>query len=343
MYEGRDYVSPCSAVLAPKVRSRISKTLVKGMLHGTGLMKQFAKKLAIKIPSINRVLRERDDLRKLLKKSMWRPAGHFYSPIPSIDEVRDNDEGIFRVPTEIPSINLNEEEQMQFFDAFKEYYKELPFKEEKTDGLRYYFDNNSSYSYSDAICLYAMIRHVRPKNIIEIGSGYSSCVTLDTNELFFQNTIDCTFIDPHPERLLSLIKEDDKNNVTIVPTKLQDVVLEKFSSLLKNDILFIDSTHVSKVHSDVNYIFFEILPSLNSGVFIHFHDIFYPFEYPREWIYEGRAWNEDYLLHAFLQYNNSFKIIFFNTFLERFFEEKFKASMPLCMKNPGGSIWLRKM
>ena len=305
-------------------------------------MKQFVKKLAIRIPPIKHILRERDELRESLEKSTWRPAGHFSSPIPSIAEIKENDERIFRVPRGIPGINLNEEEQMQFFEAFKEYYKELPFKKEKTEGLRYYFDN-PNYSYSDAISLYAMIRHVRPKNIIEVGVGHSSCLILDTNELFFENTIACTFIDPSPDRLLSLIKEEDKRKVTIIPTRLQEVALEKFSCLLKDDILFIDSTHVSKVHSDVNYIFFEILPSLNSGVLIHFHDIFYPFEYPRAWIYEGRAWNEDYLLHAFLQYNSSFKIIFFNTFLERFFEQKFTASMPLCMKNPGGSIWLRKM
>jgi len=301
--------------------------------------------LAKRIPPIKRLLQERDKLRELLnesKKSLWAPPGHFYSPIPSIDEIRENEEKIFQVPGKIPAIDLNEEEQMLFFDAFREYYKELPFKYEKTAGLRYYF-NNPNYSYSDAICLYAMIRHVKPKRVIEVGSGYSSGVTLDTNELFFENRIACTFIEPHPELLLSLLKEGDKETVKIIPSKLQEVDLDQFSSLLENDILFIDSTHVSKVNSDVNYIFFEILPSLNSGVYIHFHDIFYPFEYPKEWFYEGMAWNENYLLHAFLQYNSSFKIVFFNTFLEYFFADKFIADMPLCMKNPGGSIWLRKM
>jgi hypothetical protein len=305
-------------------------------------MMPFARNLARRIPAINRVLKERNELRELLKQAALVPPGHFSSSITSIAEVRENDKKIFRVPRLIPGIDLNEDEQMQFFEAFKEYYKDLPFGEKKTEGLRYYFDN-PSYSYSDAICLYAMIRHVRPKNIIEIGSGHSSCVTLDTNELFCENTIVCTFIDPYPENLLSLITKADKSKVAIVPAKLQEVALEMFSSLRENDILFVDSTHVSKIYSDVNYLFFEILPCLNSGVLIHFHDIFYPFEYPRAWIYEGRVWNEGYLLHAFLQYNTSFKIIFFNTFLEIFFEEKFKASMPLCLKNPGGSIWLRKM
>lgn len=304
-------------------------------------MKQIIKGLVKRIPPLKRLVQERDEARELLNK-LSVPPGHFYSPFPSIDEVKENEESIFLVPRELPAVDLNGEEQMQVFDVFKGYYKDLPFKDEKTDGLRYYF-NNPNYSYSDAICLYAMIRHVKPKRVIEIGSGYSSCVTLDTNELFFQGTVACTFIEPYPELLLSLITDADKEAVNIIPTKLQEINLEQFSSLQENDILFIDSTHVTKVNSDVNYIFFEILPSLNSGVYIHFHDIFYPFEYPKEWIYEGRAWNEDYMLRAFLQYNSSFKIVFFNTFLEHFFAEKFIADMPLCMKNTGGSIWLRKI
>ena len=131
-----------------------------------------------------------------------------------------------------------------------------------------------------------------------MGSGYSSCVILDTNELFFNNNISCIFIEPYPQLQESLLKENDKDKIEIIPKRLQDVEVSKFSSLSSGDILFVDSTHVSKVDSDVNYIFFEILPSLTNGVYIHFHDIFYPFEYPKEWIYEGRAWNENYILRA---------------------------------------------
>jgi hypothetical protein len=187
-----------------------------------------------------------------------------------------------------------------------------------------------------------MIRHARPKRIIEVGSGYSSCVTLDTNELFFDNSIDATFIEPTPDLLLSLIKEIDKQRMRLIPSNLQEVDIATFADLDANDILFIDSTHVSKVYSDVNRIFFEILPRLASGVLIHFHDIFYPFEYPRAWVYENRAWNELYLLRAFLQYNSSFRVILFNTFLEHFFRDYFAANMPLCLRNPGGSIWIQK-
>ncbi len=274
---------------------------------------------------------------------MWVPLNHYYSPIPSIEEIKLKEKEIFNsVPKEIPSVDLNEEEQINLFNKFKEYYKEWPFEADKKENLRYFFEN-PAYSHSDAIFLYCMIRHAQPKKIIEVGSGYSSCVILDTNELFFDNAISCTFIDPNPELLQSLIKDSDKDRIEIIPKKIQDVDINKFSDLSADDILFIDSTHVSKVNSDVNYIFFKILPYIKSGVYVHFHDVFYPFEYPKKWIYEGRAWNEAYLLRAFLQYNNTFKIQFFNTFLEHFYKNEFNNEMPVCMKNPGGSIWIKKI
>ena len=93
-----------------------------------------------------------------------------------------------------------------------------------------------------------------------------------------------TFIDPYPDLIISLIKENDKDNIKIIPSRLQDFDLREIETLESRDILFIDSTHVSKVNSDVNHIFFNIIPHLSPGVYIHIHDIFYPFEYPKDWI-----------------------------------------------------------
>ncbi|MCA1591420.1 MAG: class I SAM-dependent methyltransferase [Acidobacteria bacterium] len=165
---------------------------------------------------------------------------------------------------------------------------------------------------------------------------------MDTNEFFLDNTVSCTFIDPRPELLLSLIKEGDFLQIKVIGEKIQDVDMSVFSELGEGDVLFIDSTHVAKALSDVNHIFFEILPRLRRGVLIHIHDIFYPFVYPRDWELEGRGWNEAYVLRAFLQFNSSFRIYFCNTFLEYFHDTQFKKEMPLCMKNTGGSIWLEK-
>ncbi|MDP3518433.1 MAG: class I SAM-dependent methyltransferase [Pseudohongiella sp.] len=270
------------------------------------------------------------------------PPGHYYSPIPDLDEIQQDDVKIFgNVPTLIPGLDLLESEQLALLNEFVAFYKDMPFKAHKQEGLRYHFEN-PSYAYSDAIMLHCMIRHLKPKRLIEVGSGYSSCVTLDTNELFFDGAIHTTFIEPYPDLFMSLIKDSDKRAVTIIPTRLQDVDLSVFDALQANDILFIDSTHVSKIHSDVNYIVFEILPRLAPGVYVHFHDIFFPFEYPREWVYEGRAWNEAYLLRAFLQYNSQFSMVLMNTYMAYFHGDFFQEHMPLCLRNAGGSIWIRK-
>jgi len=224
--------------------------------------------------------------RKLLQADRKDPEfvqpGHFYSPIPDLEQVRHDEQKIFRiVEKEIPGIDLHEDDQLGLLKQFRKYYKEIPFGPHKKDKLRYYFEN-SYYTYSDAIFLYFMIRHASPANIIEIGSGFSSCIILDTNDIFFDGSISCKFIEPFPERLVSLLKHEEKNKTDIFKMRLQDVDLNLFTSLSDGDILFIDSTHVSKVASDVNYIFFDILPILKSGVYVHFHDIFFPFEYPKE-------------------------------------------------------------
>ncbi|MGI8640396.1 MAG: class I SAM-dependent methyltransferase [Pyrinomonadaceae bacterium] len=284
------------------------------------------------VPALRRIWNER--------KLLWQPPGHFYSPIPSNEDISAH-QASFIIPKNIPGIDLNEPEQWRYYDFIKSFYAEMPFPETKTDGIRYSFDG-PNYGYSDAICYYGMIRHLKPRRIVEIGSGYSSCVALDTNELFLSGSMELTCIEPYPELLLSIIKEEDQTAMSIIPSKLQDVNLETFSALAAGDILFVDSTHISKLASDVNRILFEILPALNSGVFIHFHDIHYPFEYIPEWVEQNRAWNEAYLLRAFLQYNEAFEIVFFNTYLEHSYPERFIKDMPLCMKNVGGSIWLRK-
>lgn len=306
------------------------------------MINNYIKKLPVFKELIYKIDKLHSAISALKQNSLFVPPGHFYSPIPSIQDIKQNEDRIFReMPREIPGIDLKEKEQLKLLHLFKPLYDEIPFYSEKSDDLRYYF-NNPSYAYSDAIFLYCMIRHIKPKQIIEVGSGHSSCVSLDTNELYFDNKIKTTFIEPYPEFLLSLIKQEDNSRSNIISTNLQDVSLDKFSALKENDILFIDSTHVAKVDSDVNYIFSEILPVLSEGVYIHFHDIFFPFEYPKEWILENRAWNEAYMLKAFLEYNSSFEIVLFNTFLSHFHMDYFKDNMPLCLKNTGGSIWLKK-
>ena len=281
------------------------------------------------------------ELANLKRNKFYVPPGHFASPIPSLDEIGRNDARIFgAVPRHIPGIDLRESEQLALLERLVPYYAAMPFWPHKTEGLRYYFEN-ASYSYSDAIVLHCLMRLLKPRRIIEVGSGFSSCMMLDTNERFFGGSIATTFIEPYPALLLSLI--DEKETIRLIPSNLQDVDLGEFDALAANDILFIDSTHVGKIDSDVNRVFFDILPRLAPGVYVHFHDIFYPFEYPKGWVYEGRGWNEAYMLRAFLQFNSEFRVVLMNTFMELFHAAFFTQKMPLCLKNPGGSIWIQKL
>jgi predicted O-methyltransferase YrrM len=281
-----------------------------------------------------------EEFKMKTKNTEFFPPGHYYSAIPSME-----DREIFLAQRlteqEILGINQQAERQFDLLKQFRDYYEECPFGDEKSGELRYYYVN-PSYSYTDALTLYSMLRTFQPHQIIEIGSGYSSAAMLDTAERFLDDRVHFTFIEPYPQLLHSLLKEKDKKH-TILGVKLQDVDKDIFRSLEANDILFVDSTHVSKLGSDVNRIMFEILPILKQGVLVHFHDIFWPFEYPSDWVKKGFAWNEAYLLRAFLEFNENFEVLFFSSFLHHYHRAWFEEHMPLCLKNAGGNIWLRRI
>jgi predicted O-methyltransferase YrrM len=285
---------------------------------------------------------ERDRLRaELAHWKTWMSPGHFYSPIPSLDEIRAREEELFGTPaSSLPGVDLRAEEQLALLRELARFYPEMPFPRKQSPETRYWFEN-WAYSYADAIYLYSMLRHLQPRRIIEVGSGFSSAAMLDTADRWLPET-SFTFIDPDTTTLDALLRPPDRERVTVVRSRLQEVPLATFDTLTANDILFIDSTHVSKTGSDVNRIVFDILPRLASGVSIHFHDVFYPFEYPKEWVYEGRAWNEDYILRAFLEFNDAFEIVLFGTWLARFHRDLLAELMPLTLENPGGSLWLVK-
>jgi hypothetical protein len=269
------------------------------------------------------------------------PPGHFYSPLPSVEDIEEFGRRI--LPTEaLPSVDLNEAGQLAMLEELAPFYPSMPFTDEDSPGLRYRFDN-VSYSYADGIFLHTILRHLRPRRVIEVGSGYTSALILDTNEHFLENAVECTFIEPHPDLLLSLINDGDRKRSKVMQSRLQDVDLALFDTLEAGDILFIDSTHVSKVNSDVNRVFFEILPRLAPGAMVHIHDVFPSFEYPLDWLRQGRAWNEQYVLRAFLQFNSSFQVRLFGSHMIKRYPEWFRTHMPLCLRNPGGAFWMERV
>lgn len=280
-------------------------------------------------------------------KTGFRSPGHYYSPYPDTTLLREKKDLIFNRNPDItlPGIELRPGEQFDLLKELSGHYSTDMFPLDQTKGARFYFDNQY-FCFSDAIFLSSMIQHLKPKKIIEIGSGFSSAVMLDVNEKYFSNKINLTFVEPFPEeRLDSLVLPTD--NYVIIKDIVQNISSDLFSGLQENDILFIDSSHISKTYSDVNYLIFNILPNLKKGVVIHFHDIFFPFEYPSEWIIDQqRGWNEAYLLRSFLQFNSDFRIELFTSYLERKYKDWFLANMPICLNQheqwpkPDGSHYL---
>jgi predicted O-methyltransferase YrrM len=181
-----------------------------------------------------------------------------------------------------------------------------------------------------------------PKRVIEVGSGFSSALMLDVNDRFLNGQTEFTFIDPNGERLNEVLRPNDFSKARIIAQAVQRVPLSIFQELQANDILFIDSSHVSKAGSDVNYLYFEVLSRLAPGVLVQVHDVFWPFEYPCDWIREGRAWNEAYLLRAFLSFNANFEIVFWAPYAAERWRDLIASRMPDYMENTGASLWLRR-
>lgn len=229
-----------------------------------------------------------------------RPFNHFESPYPDLKYIFSQEDKLFSKDVEVKDVNLNELFQISLFDKMKKIYADMPdWTAEKIEKYRYYFKNDH-FSLSDAKLLNFMIRENRPKRIVEIGSGMSTCVMLDTNDNNLEYSLDITCIEPYPERLMANIKNEDVKRIQIHRNFVQDIDENEFANLEENDILFIDSSHVVRTGGDVNYEYFNILPKLKKGVIIHIHDMFWPFEYPKDWVKQGRVYGELYLVRALL-------------------------------------------
>ncbi len=271
------------------------------------------------------------------------PPGHFYSPI--VDPIEADrylaSTEAHPPPGSVPGVALDRAAMIRTWQNLLPFLATIPFPGPKGSQLRYCFDN-PAYSWGDDSVLHAMLRLHRPKRLIEIGSGWSSACTLDTVDRYLDGACDLTFVDPHPQQLRDILG-DAASRVRILEMPVQHVPLSAFEALEAGDILFIDSTHVVRTGSDVCFELFEILPRLARGVLVHIHDIFWPFEYPREWVVdENRSWNELYAVRAFLSYNDSWRIILFNDYLAKLERPMVERTYPQFMRNSGGALWLQR-
>ncbi len=270
------------------------------------------------------------------------PIGHFYSPIANPDDLRAREARIWATCDEMPGIDLNVPSQLALLQALAPYPAELQWPIKQPTTPTQYFYGNDQYPVLDAEFLYAVLRHFKPKAMIEVGSGFSSLITAEVNRRHLNGMLEFSCIEPYPRPFLVAGVE---GITQLVRKRVEDVELSFFDRLNAGDILFIDSSHVSKAGSDVNYLFFEILPRLRPGVMVHIHDIFLPDEYPKSWVIEqGRNWNEQYLLRAFLQFNPAWEVMWAGHFMGTRHTAAVQATFPRYPElGGGGSFWLRRV
>ncbi|MFM8774072.1 MAG: class I SAM-dependent methyltransferase [Actinomycetota bacterium] len=264
------------------------------------------------------------------------------SPFPSRSDIERAFEAIQHPPRELPGIDLREDHQLALQTALAPMYADLPWGH--SDGAYRYSHDNTWFTRADAIFLALLMRHVAPRRIIEVGCGFSSAVILDVNDLWFTTSIDVTFVEPNADRLRSVTRPGDLDD-RLIEAVVQDVPTSRFAALEGGDMLLIDSSHMMKAGSDVKYLFDEVLPRLASGVWVHVHDVLYPFEYPRDWLDQGTAFNEAYALRYLLQGGSAYRIELFPDYLATFHGDLIAQHFPLATERPfpTGGLWLRRV
>jgi Methyltransferase domain len=270
---------------------------------------------------------------------------HFYSPIPNT-AVLAREPARSRVwpgtPSDTPGIDWRAEQQVTLVREHLSRQSPFPIPAEYTGDSREYHAANDMFSRLDAWFLQAMLRHHRPARVIEVGCGWSSLVTARVNREYLSGEADVTCIEPHPPGFLA----DGVDGITkLLTSPVEEVGLDGFLELRRNDVLFIDTSHTVKTGGDVVFLLGEVLPRLRDGVLVHFHDIFLPFDYPQEWVLAGRGWNEQYAVRSLLTLSHGFEILIGVAWLSHSRPGLLAAALPgypQDFPDGGGSLWLRR-
>ncbi len=262
---------------------------------------------------------------------------HFYQPIPDTQSLP---ESLWSRTSELIGIDMNDVLQLDLlrnqFPKFREEYDQFPAVATSEPGR--FNLNNGLFDGTDALIAYCMIRHFQPRLIIEVGSGFSSLVAAEAMAKSEGSALVC--IEPFPQEFL---RKGFPGLHSLIEKKVEEIDVEFFSQLACGDILFIDSSHTVRIGGDVNYLFLEVLPRLKPGVIVHVHDIFFPFDYRRDWVMdELRFWAEQYLLQAFLTFNFEFEVLMANAYLGHRYMEDLKTTFPNSPWWGGGSFWMRR-
>lgn len=263
---------------------------------------------------------------------------HFYEPVP---DTRRLDDGVWRRVSDLPGVDTAPERQLETLDvlaAYREEYGAFPRTADEARPGEYYVENGF-YGAVDGESLYAMLRHLDPDRVLEVGGGFSTRLTaraLRENG----SDADLVVVEPNPDGELRSLAGIDR----LLEQPVQEVPIAEFEALDADDVLFLDSSHVLAIDSDVQYEYLEVLPRLAPGVAVHVHDVFFPREYPREWVEDYHLfWNEQYLLQAFLAFNDAFEVLFCGSYLAEEHPEELGRAFPRYGADVDPhSFWMRR-
>ena len=266
---------------------------------------------------------------------------HFYQPL-----INPNKHNLKSLRDEriIGGLDLNINKQKEIILSFNYVDELIKFQKTKSNGNEFYY-HNGAFESGDAEYLYNIIRKFKPNRIIEVGSGFSTKMMLNSinKNRDEDSNYDCelTCIEPFSYKPIEGLP------TTLLKEKVESLDIEIFMKLKKDDILFIDSSHIIRPQGDVLFEIQYVLPQLNPGVLIHFHDIFTPRDYLNEWVYkEHNLWNEQYLLESFLSCNDRFEVIGSLNYLKHNYWELLSSKCPILSKEKNrepGSFWIRKI
>jgi hypothetical protein len=228
---------------------------------------------------------------------------HFYSGIPDFRELRQNE--YWKKARSMSGVNgIDTDAQFDFIESCcKDQFIE---RQKKGDIYSSCCEENGEAGFGpvEADFLFCFICSKRPQRIIQVGAGLATAVMrMAAEEAGYEPEMIC--IDPYPNEFIR--KSGRENRIQLIPQKVQLIDLPTIMQRQENAFLFIDSAHTVKPGSDVNYLILEVLPSLSTGTWVHFHDIYFPYDYPRDIVAENLFFpNESALLHAFLIDNKKY-------------------------------------
>lgn len=274
----------------------------------------------------------------------WPELTHFHSPVPDTRLLATPEMRARLWPERAPEqvgVDWRGEEQLALVREELAEQEPMTFPE-TTDDPTEFFSSNPAFAPHDAWALQAMLRHLRPRRMIEVGSGWTSLLAARVNREQLGGEMRLTCVDPYPQEFM---RGGVEGVAELIEEPIEEMPLEFFTGLGEGDVLFVDSTHTVKTGSDVVYLFGEVIPRLAPGVVVHVHDVFLPGEYPPQWVLSGWAWNEQYLVQAFLAFNREFEVVLSLGWLAHRHPEVVEAEVPGFERfypGRGGSLWIRR-